>query len=166
MGYSAPFLLPKNEPEEERKTPVAFWIYGLNWIRREVDMTVWIISSICLARSLKHHVVQSALGWGTPRKDLVVDLTLQGPGHPGQVPAPLWALVSIRWDKTLKVIHAFIQNLHTCHRTAQPLETANLSRLHMAEIPSLSRQPWLLENSLCWINICFSTICTHWSHTE
>ena len=62
---------------------------------------------------------------------------LSGRGHPGQVPMPLWALVSIRWEKTLKVIHAFIQTLHTCRRATQPLETANLSRPQMAELPSL-----------------------------
>lgn len=70
-----------------------------------------------------------------------MDLTLQERGHPGQVPMPLCALVSIRWEKTLQVMHAFLQSLHTCPRAAQPLETENLSRPQMAELPSLSRQP-------------------------
>lgn len=41
---------------------MAFWIYELNLKEGKADVIVWIISSICLALSMKQLVVQKTLG--------------------------------------------------------------------------------------------------------
>lgn len=62
-------------------------------------------------------------------KDLAVDLILQGGVVTLASSSTSLSLSFYQMGQDLKVIHAFFQNLHTCPRTAQLLEMANLSRV-------------------------------------